>query len=235
MTDIIISFEPPTVGQGVPVINQYASAFGINNGVDFLTDPPSLSSNSKIPVGGYAILVTQQAPQGAPGTQVAELWGTGEFGTAAALGKFNSFHRHVGILVGTTSSQGATATLSAYDINGNVVATVSGNVSPGGHGVQLDAVSSSPTPDIVFFVIQGADNGVMLWVTDLSYDPVVSSTPDFRLESVALEVSKGFAVIQGSQHVPIWRVEWSYQPYSRPPTSDWDLRNLRPAFRGRNK
>jgi hypothetical protein len=199
MSDIVIAFEPPTLGGGVVVTNQYDSLLGVN-GVDFSYGPPALPSNSQIPLSGYGVLVTRPSPPGAPGTQVVALQGAGEFGDAAAFASFNSPHQHVDVLVGGINS-GANPSLTAYDINGQVVATASGSVLAGGPGVQLNAVSSNATPDIVFIVIQGADNGVILWIKNLSYDPISSPTPDFRLNNVFISVSPGFSVIQGSQLV----------------------------------
>lgn len=199
MSDIVIAFEPPTVGQGVVVTDQYDSLLGVN-GVDFSYGPPALPSNSQIPLSGYGPLVTRQSPPGAPGTQVVALQGAGEFGTAAAFATFNSPHQHVDFLVGGINS-GANPSLTAYDINGQVVATASGNVLEGGSGVQLNAVSSGATPDIVFIVIQGAENGVILWIKNLSYDPVTAPAPDFLLNNIAVSVSPGFSVIQGTQLV----------------------------------
>ena len=116
---------------------------------------------------------------------------------AATLGKFNSPHQQVGVLVGATY-QSTTPTLTAYDINGKVVATASGSAVAGQAGVQLNAVSTSAVPNIFFFVIQGTENGAMLWIKNLTFDSVVSATPDFLLYNVAVTVGKGYSVIQGS-------------------------------------
>ncbi len=199
MSDIVIAFEPPTLSGGVVVTNQYDSLLGVN-GVDFSYGPPALPSDSQIPLSGYGVLVTRPSPPGAPGTQVVALQGAGEFGDAAAFASFNSPHQHVNVLVGGINS-GANPSLTAYDINGQVVGTASGSVLEGGPGAQLNIVSPNAAPDIIFIVIQGADNGVILWIKNLSYDPISSPAPDFLLNNVFVSVSPGFSVTQASQLV----------------------------------
>jgi hypothetical protein len=197
VTDAVLSFEPPTLGGGVAVTNQYGSAYGPVNGVNFLYQLPALPGSSQIPLGGYGQLVTGPSPPGAPGTQVATLVGPGEFGSASALGQFNSPHQHVSILTGAFNSS-SQPSLTAYDINGEQVATASASVAAG-ESTQLDAVSASPGPDIVFFVIQGAQDGFMLWITDLTYDLVAAGTPDFLLNSTGGVLSQGSSVVQPTQ------------------------------------
>ena len=197
MSNAILSFEPPTLGGGVVVTNQYDSAYGPVNGVDFPFGLPALPADSQIPLGGYGVLLTRPSPPGAPGIQVASLAGPGEFGDASALGRFNSPHQHVSVLVGAFDSS-CDPTLTAYDINGQQVASASATIAAGASAV-LDAVSAGAAPDIVFFVIQGADNGLILWITDLTYDLVAGGTPDFLLNNMGAALAQGSSVTVPAQ------------------------------------
>jgi hypothetical protein len=195
MVDVVIAFEPPIVGQNVPVTYQYAA-----EGVYFADQAPVLPSSSEIPTSPpFTLPVTQASPPGAPGTQVAAFWGAGEFGSAMLFGRFTSAHQHIGVLFGVISGSnfsGAGPTLTAYDINGERVAIASGGGSFGSSGVQLNAVSTNATPNIVFFVIQGANEGVIAWIKNLSYDPAVLAAPDFLLIP-PIGTDWGYVVCQG--------------------------------------
>jgi hypothetical protein len=192
MADTVINFQPPTLGLGVIVTNQYNSIPTQENGLDFLDNPPALPSGSKIPTTGYAVFITRKSPPGATGSQAAVLQGGSEFATVAALGKLNSAHQHVSIVVGSETD--AAPSLTAYDIEGNQVATSTGAVKANAAGVTLSVVSSSA--NIVFILIQGAVNGNMIWLSSISYDTVAAATPDFLLNNSNITVSAGGKVTQ---------------------------------------
>ena len=113
MSDIVLAFEPPADGQGVGITNQDDSVLGSTiNGVDFQSGVLlSLPPTSQIPATQFTPPFTCPSPSGAPGTQVGEIVGAGEFGTAAAIGRFNSAYQHVSVLVGTMTGATSAARL----------------------------------------------------------------------------------------------------------------------------
>ena len=152
------------------------------DGIDFGWPPyGALPASSQIPGGVQgAVPIIVAAPANYPAAQVAKLITPTEFTSAEAFGIFAGFHQHVKATVGSFFPENNNVTLTAYDINGVLVASATASIASGRPPAVLQAVSLSATPNIAYFLIVCSEASVPLWIGQVSFDAGATQA-DFEL------------------------------------------------------
>lgn len=157
-----------------------------DKGVDFGFPPyASLPPTSQIPNVVCCSPITRVAPAGHSSQVVSISDAQTEFWISAMFGSFSTFRQHVQITVGNTvAADTSLVTLSAFDINGSLVAApATTSVSGSGPPVTLTVTAPGATPTIAYFLVQSGDYNKGLWVDDLTYDnPIAPAPPDFAFD-----------------------------------------------------
>lgn len=173
--DTLIDFDdlkPATV-----VENQYRDLGGANAGVTFrrsgygAAGQPYIDQLPGIAHSGTQALIIRNC--------------SGEFCPSAVVGQFEFTRRHVSLYVGdfgsSTNATPSHVTLYAYDVGGNVVASVTKDV-PASAGITTPFDITRPTADIDSFEVRATGWTSHLAIDDLSFDnPDSRPGPDFGL------------------------------------------------------